>query len=160
VVGEVGNAYAIACDLVQAARLVNGRVGLGKDHRVVNNLLYHCAKRVLLSRAAGNACDGNLYEAQDPHSDWTSFCVQYPAPEAVLNFAAWQEHYGFDRHGAQMPLTVAFDADALELSVTVAGAVPAGFSSTDRHPALGVFPGLGELKPGRNVFALQAGLVK
>ena len=100
---------------MQAARIVNGRVGLGIDHKIYNNILYNVSKRILLSKSAGNQCDGNLYHYQDPRSDLRSFCVQYPAPEAVLTLGAWQEFMGFDQHGAQQPFQASFSPETLTL---------------------------------------------
>ena len=158
-VGEIGNSFAISCDLVQAARIVDGRVGLCRDHKVFNNVVYNTAKRVLISRAENNECDGNLYSCNTSTDDGRSFLVQYPAPKAILNFSAWQEHYGWDKLGAQIPMTASFDPEKLILKIEVGEEVTT-LGQPENVP-LGVLDdvGIGPLSIGENIFKLNAGLI-
>jgi hypothetical protein len=100
---------------------VAGRVGLCRQHKVLNNLIVDCPKRILLSRAQDNVCDGNLYDQED---DPVSLCVEYPAPKALVNLAAWQKYFGFDQHGLQTRLSADFDPQELVLTLDVEGEVP------------------------------------
>jgi len=105
-------------------------------------------------------CDGNLYDYHHTGSDMRSFCVQYPAPEAVLTLEAWQEFMGFDQHGAQQPFQASFNPGSLELEITLTDAVTASYDGDDLHAALDPFPGIAKLKPGQNTIKLNAGLLK
>ncbi|MBN2047038.1 MAG: right-handed parallel beta-helix repeat-containing protein, partial [Anaerolineaceae bacterium] len=156
-IGEIHNLYAISADLVQAGRVVGGRVGLCRKHQIYNNLLFHCRKRVLLSRMEDNRCDGNVY---DQDGDAKSFCVQYPAPEMVLDFDAWQEHCGMDEHGAQAALTVEFDPDTLEVIIDLPGKPPAAQRVPAVQSPAEPTPGPFVLLAGRNVYRMNAGLLK
>lgn len=158
-VGEIGNSFAIACDLVQAPRIVNGRVGLCRDHKVLNNVIYNAAKRVLISRKENNECDGNLYSCRGMQDDARSFLIQYPGPEAVLNLSAWQEHYGFDQHGGRANFEAEFDRDNLTLTLQVNEEITC-LGLPEKLP-VGVLDdvGIGPMMIGKNVYKLNAGLV-
>jgi hypothetical protein len=114
--------YAISMNLNQAERIIDGRVGLCRGHQVLNNVFADCSKRILLARAEDNASDGNLF---DVRRDLASFCIQYPAPEAVLNLSAWQRYYGLDGHSSQARITADFDPERLMLRYRVDGELPA-----------------------------------
>ncbi len=125
--GCIPDYAAVDCAQAQHDRLVNGRTGLCRGHRVYNNIFYRCPERIHLAQAEDNACDGNLY---DPRDTAASFRLDFPAPEKRLTLDAWQMYYAFDRDGAELPLTVAFDPATLTLTVHLDAPPPA-------HPVAG-----------------------
>ena len=130
--------YAVYLNLVQAERIIDGRVGLCRRHRVLNNVFVECPKRIYLGRAEENVSDGNLFDAG---SDPRSLCIRYPDPEAVLNLAAWQEYYGLDTHSTQARLQAAFDVENGELTWQVEGESPAPQTVQAMHEAEPGAPG-------------------
>ncbi len=120
--GRIRDNYAVSFNLVQSGRVIAGRVGLGRRHRVLNNVFCECPKRILFARADEVAADGNLYDAVN---DAVSLCVRYPEPQALLNLGAWRQYYGFDEHSTQASIEADFDPDELELTWRVEGDVPA-----------------------------------
>ena len=119
--GNIRDNHAVSCNLVQASRIVGGRTGLCREHRVLNNVFVNCPKRIIFSRAETNAADGNLYDARNAA---TSFCTEFPAPQVLVDLAAWQEHYGFDKHSREARLDAEFDPETCELKLTVDGEIP------------------------------------
>lgn len=130
--------YAVYLNLVQAERIIDGRVGLCRRHRVLNNVFVECPKRIYLGRAEENVSDGNLF---DTGSDPRSLCIRYPEPEAVLNLAAWQEYYGLDTHSTQARIQAAFDVGSGELTWQVEGESPTPQTVTAMHEAKPGAPG-------------------
>jgi len=130
--------YAVYLNLVQAERIIDGRVGLCRRHRVLNNVFVECPKRIYLGRAEENVSDGNLFDAG---SDSRSLSIRYPEPEAVLNLAAWQEYYGLDTHSTQARLQAAFDVENGELTWQVEGESPAPQTVQAMHEAEPGAPG-------------------
>ncbi|MBN1402066.1 MAG: right-handed parallel beta-helix repeat-containing protein, partial [Anaerolineae bacterium] len=103
---DVPDSYALWFNLDQQDRIMRGRTGLCRRHKILNNVFVGCPERILLSRTADNQCDGNLYHGAD---DFTSFCIEYPAPQAILDLEAWQTYYGYDQGATQAAITVSFD---------------------------------------------------
>ena len=128
--GQVRDEYAVSVHLEQKGRVVDGRVGLCRQHKVLNNVFVACPKRILFSRSADNQADGNLFDRRD---DRTSLCVEFPDPPALLNLEAWQTYYGFDRAGAQADIEGQFDPQALTLTLAVEGNLPAGVAVAELH---------------------------
>ena len=113
--------FAVAAHLTQAARVHDGRVGLCRRHKVLNNVFVACPKRIHFGRAEENASDGNCF---DTAHDAASFCVFYPAPAQTVNLAAWRDYLGFDRQSAAAKIEARFDPDTLELSWEIEGDLP------------------------------------
>lgn len=128
--GRVQDCYAVLIHLTQKDRLVEGRVGLCRKHRVLNNVFVACPSQVLLSRAADNECDGNIYDASIPAP---SMCVEYPEPEAMLDVHAWREYFGFDTRGAETEISARFDPDSLTVTIEVSGDLPEAVSVPELH---------------------------
>jgi hypothetical protein len=155
-VGEVRDEYAITANLNQRERVVAGRVGLCRQHKVMNNIIVGCPRRVLFGRAADNLCDGNLYDERD---DRTSLCIASPEPRALLNLEAWQTYYGFDLHGDQARIDADFDPETLLLTLSIAGEVPTSVAIPGLYvEGEGLSPGPLALEPGRRVYKIDAGL--
>jgi hypothetical protein len=154
-VGRVRDEYAITANLNQRERVVAGRVGLCRRHKVMNNLIVGCPRRVFFGRATDNVCDGNLYDERD---DRISLCVASPEPRALLNLEAWQTYYGFDLHGAQARIEADFDPEALLLTMSIAGEVPSSAAVPEMYiEGEGLPPGPLALEPGRRVYRIDAG---
>jgi len=113
--------FAVSLNLNQADRVIDGRVGLCRRHRVLNNVFARCPRRILLARADDNVSDGNLF---DVRNDSVSMRIQYPAPEAVLNLSAWQRYYGLDAHSSQAAVEADFDPENLSLRCRIDGDLP------------------------------------
>ncbi len=99
--------YAVACHFKQADRVVFGRVGLNRGHRVLNNVFGRCAKRVLFGRREDNVCDGNVY---DQTGDAGSLCLYRPEPAAILNLETWRDYAALDRHSGQTGVSAEVDS--------------------------------------------------
>ncbi len=119
---NIPDGWAVTVNLHQKARIVGGRVGLCRQHQVLNNVFVNCPKRILFSRAADNRAEGNLFDARD---DATSLCVETPEPQALINLEAWREFYGYDVHGGRARIDAHLDPDALRLVVRLEEDVPA-----------------------------------
>jgi len=113
--------YAVAFNLVQSKRVVEGRTGLCRGNTIRSNIIARCPRRVLLGRREGNDCDANLY---DGRHDNASLCVAFPQPPTAVDFGAWQGLLGLDISGGQAELDADFDPATLELVVRLAGSAP------------------------------------
>jgi hypothetical protein len=153
--GSTRGPYAVSMHLGQGGRVVEGRVGLCRRQKVLNNLFFDCPKRILFARAADNQSDGNLFSKAD---DDVSLCVVYPSPESKLNLAAWQEYFGFDVHGAQLLMQASFDPEKLELTLEISGQIPQALPVEALHgeKAPGT-PGPFTLQEGRQILKFLAG---
>jgi hypothetical protein len=153
--GHVRDAYAVSCHLGQSERVVGGRVGLCRGHKVLNNLFVCCPQRILFARAEDNASDGNLFEEDD---DAVSLCIEHPEPRALLDLDAWQRYYGFDRHGGQAGIEASFDPQTLLLTLSITGAVPPSVEVSELYvKGAGLSPGPLDLEPGRRAYKFDAG---
>jgi len=154
-IGRVRDGYGVSVHLVQKGRIVGGRVGLGRRHKVMNNVFSECPKRILFSRTEENSSDGNLFDERD---DPTSFCIEYPEPRALLDLGAWQEYYGLDRNSRQARLEVDFDPETLVLSLEVDGETPECKEVEELHDGLtGQSPGPVEIGPHSPVSSALTG---
>ena len=144
--GNIPDRHAVHCHLGQAARVVGGRTGLCRQHKVLNNIFVRCPRRIFLARTDGCQSDGNLFDAAN---DATSFCVDTPAPSALLNLEAWQEHYGFDATSRQEKLEASFDTESLVLTLSLSGSIPACVPVPEAGAAAPT-PGPFELKLGKH----------
>jgi hypothetical protein len=153
--GKIRDWYALSVNLDQRARIVGGRVGLCRKHKVMNNVFVECPKRILLSRVADNQSDGNLFDQRD---DATSMCIEYPEPQALINLSAWQQYYGLDENSRQALIEAEFDPETLTLTLKVDGEMPeckpvAELYDGDAEPS----PGPVEIEAGRQEYQIRAG---
>jgi hypothetical protein len=152
---RIPDSYAVSVNLAQKGRIVGGRVGLCRQHKVLNNLFTACPRRILLARAADNQSEGNLFDERD---DPTSLCVEYPEPAAILDMAAWQAYYGFDQQGGQAQIEVDLDPETLVLTVEVEGEIPECPGVPELHDGCaGRPPGPWPIEPGRRTYHVHAG---
>lgn len=152
---KIPDAYAVSANLAQKERIVGGRVGLCRRHRIVNNLFFETPHRILLARAADNTSNCNLFDQRD---DPTSLCIVYPEPSALLDLEAWREYYDYDRSSRQAWVQVEFDLDALLLTLTVEGEIPDCLPVPTLHDEReGLTPGPVPIGPGRREYRIQAG---
>lgn len=98
--------YATNISWYQAERKMDGRTGLCRGNKVLNNVYYHCPHRTSLGQLVDNICDGNLFDIAD---DAYSFNIANPAPAVLQNLASWQQYFGLDSHSRQGELIVNFD---------------------------------------------------
>ena len=153
--GRVPDSYAAWFNLDQKGRIVNGRVGLCRRHKILNNVFVGCPERILLAITADNQCDGNLYHVAD---DPTSFCIEYPAPTAILNLEGWRTYYGYDHSGAQASVTASFDPETLELGLKIEGDLPTCVPVPELHEEQrATSPGPCDLSAGRCRTRIRAG---
>jgi hypothetical protein len=153
--GKVRDGYAVRVHLGQNSRVVDGRAGLCRRHKILNNVFFKCPKRLLFSRREDNQSDGNLFDGRD---DSTSLCVEYPQPPALLNLDAWQEYYGFDRNSRQTSIEAEFNPEALTLTLKVEGDMPTGTAVKELHADIQTHsPGPVNLKQGQREYQIQAG---
>lgn len=153
--GKVRDWYAVSVNLDQRTRVVGGRVGLCRKHKVLNNVFVGCPKRIMLSRVADNQSDGNLFDRRD---DATSLCVEYPEPQALIDLSAWQDYYGLDENSRQALIEAEFDPESLTLTLKVDGEMPeckqvAELFDGDAEPS----PGPVRLEAGRHEYQIRAG---
>lgn len=119
--GRIQGGHAVGADLFQPDRVVNGRNGLCRRHRVLNNVFIDCPKRILFARTDENSSDGNLFDRKD---DETSLCVEFPSPKSRVNLEGWQEHFGLDLHSAEGDVSGEFDIDKLVLTLILNDKLP------------------------------------
>jgi len=153
--GKIRDWYAVSVNLDQRSRVVGGRVGLCRRHKVLNNVFMECPKRIMFSRVEDNQSDGNLF---DQRNDVTSLCVEYPEPQALVNLSAWQEYYGLDKNSQHAQIQADFDPETLKLSLTVDGDLPECRPVTELYEGDVVqSPGPMNIKPGRQKYQVRAG---
>ena len=154
--GKMYDWYAVGAHLRQKDRVVNGRVGLCRQHRVLNNVFVECPKRILFARAADNVSDGNLFDERDARA---SLCIEFPEPKAMLNLSAWQEFYGLDPNGRQARIEADFDSETLVLILMVEGEMPACTPIEELYDDReGRSSGPVELEQGRRECRIRAGI--
>lgn len=120
-IGAIGHGAGVSANLDQSGRIVDGRVGLCRDHAILNNVIVGCSPRIEFGHVADNQADGNAYDEAD---DDSSFRIIHPEPETLHSLASWQDVQGFDEHGSQREVAVSFDADTDTLSVEYDGEPP------------------------------------
>jgi len=153
--GKIRDGYAVRVHLGQSSRVVNGRTGLCRRNKVLNNIFFECPKRILFSRNESNQSDGNLFDELD---DSTSLCVEYPNPPAILNLDAWQEYYGFDQNGRQGQIKADFDSATLKLTLTVESNIPTCEMVEEFHDEKQIrSPGPVNLEQNQRDYQIQAG---
>jgi hypothetical protein len=113
--------YALNFNLDQADRVVGGRVGLGRKHAALNNIMTQCEKRSYFARAEDNRADGNLF---DDGRDALAYCIRYPDPQARLNLEAWQRYYGLDLHSTCATIEAEYDDETGLLTWKIAEPQP------------------------------------
>jgi len=154
--GRMHDWYAVGAHLRQKDRVVAGRVGLCRQHKVLNNVFVACPKRILLARAADNVSNGNLFDA---HDDNVSLCIEYPEPCAMLNLSGWQEFYGLDSNSRQARLDADFDLETLVLTLTVEGEMSVCTPVEELHDGReSRCAGPVELGLGRREYRIRAGI--
>ena len=153
--GKIQDGYAVRVHLGQSGRVVNGRVGLCRRHKILNNMFFECPKLIIFSRSEDNQSDGNWF---DEHNDSTSLRVEYPAPPSILNLDAWQEYYGFDINSRQAQIEADFDKETLMLTLTVEGDIPTCAVVEELYDDTHTLsPGPVELKQDRREYQIKAG---
>ncbi|MDH5687675.1 MAG: right-handed parallel beta-helix repeat-containing protein [Candidatus Bathyarchaeota archaeon] len=148
---KIRDGFAVSVNLDQSSRPVDGRVGLCRRHKILNNVFVECPHRILLSRTSENLCDNNLFENRD---DILSFCIEYPKPQTLVNLDAWRDYYGFDKGGGQARIQGDFDPEELVLSIEIDGDVPTCASVPELHGQEGRTVGPVDLAPGRQQYEL------
>ncbi len=102
-------------------RIVEGRGGTSRWNQVVNNIFVASGKSIVFSHRE-NTAEGNLY-ARGQRVDGLNWIV---TPEELrLDLPAWQKYFGFDKNGAYADLDITIDVDALRMTWSTAGKVPA-----------------------------------
>jgi hypothetical protein len=97
-----------------------GNAGTCSENQIHGNIFAHCKVGVALLNER-NAVDGNVYVGMPEQF------LGYPAGEALQwhDLAAWRTARGWDQNGALGDMDVDFDADRLELSLTLRNTLPA-----------------------------------
>ncbi|MBM3212618.1 hypothetical protein FJZ33_10385, partial [Candidatus Poribacteria bacterium] len=153
--GRIRDWYAISVNLDQSSRVVGGRVGLCRRHRVMNNIFYNCPKRIMLSRVEDNQSDANLFDLQN---EAISLCIEQPPPMALLNLDAWQEYYGLDKNSKKAQIKAEFDPETLQLTIAIEGEIPECKEIPELHNGgIKSFIGPIELIPGKYKYIVKAG---
>jgi hypothetical protein len=109
----------------QEFRMVAGRGGLSRRHRVLNNVFFENEKSIEFPHA-DNTAEGNVYsqaftmaEVEGKGLNW----IMTPTPAVRVNLPTWRKYFGFDKTGAYADLKLEFDAAALRLAWS-AGQLP------------------------------------
>jgi hypothetical protein len=121
--GLIENMYAVSINLRQSDRMINGRGGLCRRNKVLDNVFHACPKRILLGGKEGeNLSDGNFFDAA---GDDASFCLTHSAPSVTRqNLAGWRKFFGLDRRSSQGAMEASFDPDSLVLTFKRSGQGP------------------------------------
>ena len=153
--GKVRDWYAVSVNLDQRARIVGNRVGLCRQHKVLNNVFVECAKRIMFSRIEDNQSDGNLF---DERNDRISLCIEYPDPQTLVDLSAWQQYYGLDKNGRQARIEANFDPETLVLTLMVDGEIPECKPVPEMHDGDAVrSPGPVKIETGQQEYQIRAG---
>jgi hypothetical protein len=153
--GKVRDWYAVSVNLDQRTRVVGGRVGLCRKHKILNNIFVECPKRIMLSRVADNQSDGNLFDQRD---DATSLCVEYPDPQALIDLSAWQQYYELDKDSRQAIIEAEFDPETLTLTLKVDGEMPECKPVAELYDGdAEQFPGPVKVEAGQHEYQIRAG---
>ncbi len=120
--GRIPDHFAVSLHLRQHGRMIAGRSGLCRRHKVLNNVFVECPKQIIFGRAEENSSDGNLF---DEAHDAASFRIDYPLPQTFQNLQGWREYYGLDVHSSQGRIEADFDPETLTLRWKVDGLLPA-----------------------------------
>ncbi|MGC9454578.1 MAG: right-handed parallel beta-helix repeat-containing protein [Phycisphaerae bacterium] len=128
--GRVHDSYAASFHLQQGKRVADGRTGLCRRNKLLNNLFADGDKHALFARSAENVSDGNLFAGAGRRP---TLCVQDEAEGGPLNLAAWREYLGWDANGCDAAVAVEFDPDTLELSLSIDGEPPAPVEVPELH---------------------------
>ncbi len=118
---QIPDYYAVDLGLAQHDRLIEGRQGLCRGHQVRNNIFVSCPQRIHLGQAETQEIDGNLYDSRNRDS---SFRIEYPHPDKLLNLSSWREYFAFDREGSESALSATVDAETLTVRLSVHGEAP------------------------------------
>jgi hypothetical protein len=121
-------------------RIVGTRGGTTRRNQVLNNIFYRCGKAIDFS-SQDNTAEGNLYtrdwgKVTDENQgvgrglNWASWL----SPALMLDLEAWQKYFGFDKNSAYADMSLEVDLDALTLSGSISGSIPA--VATEKHFSL------------------------
>lgn len=113
--------HAVSLNIFQKDRLVGGRLGLGFNNKVFNNIFYETPNRIYVAKKYENKIDGNLYDRRNASA---SFLLVYPEPVIYQNLAGWQEYFGWDTHSTEASITADFDPEACILEISIEGKLP------------------------------------
>jgi hypothetical protein len=152
--GKIKDGYAVSISLNQNVRVVGGRVGLCRRHKVMNNILVGCPKRIMLSRIEDNKSDNNLFDSRD---DATSLCIEYPAPQALVNLSAWQDYYWLDSNSKQAQIEANFDPETLKLTLKIDGETPKCKPIEELHDSSVDYIGAIRIESGKSEYQIVAG---
>jgi hypothetical protein len=112
-------------------RIVGSRGGTARWNKVVNNIIYRCGNGIQFTNR-DNTAEGNLYtrvrsEGMDENTvagRGLNF-LNDGGTILRLDLEAWQKFFGFDKNGAYADLKIDVDLDALTMTWSVEGPVPA-----------------------------------
>ncbi len=108
-------------------RIVAGRGGVGFWNRVLNNIFYKCGRSIDFA-TKDNMAEGNLYvggQARGANGEGLGLnWIEGPGAILRLDLFAWQRYFGFDRTGANVPLEIDVDPEALQMRWQAAGEIP------------------------------------
>ncbi len=87
--------------------------GTATGNSISNNIFTSCGKSAIVFLNRNNEADGNFYVSM-PNGFLGFFSDD---SKQWLDLAAWQQTYGWDKHGALGDMQVDFDADTLQLTM-------------------------------------------
>jgi hypothetical protein len=140
-------------------RPISGHTNDGRGNRVYNNIFHNTGRVAIEFTNAYNQSDGNVFSRM-PNTGFLR--VLRPEPQEWLDLEYWREQHGWDKAGTMVQFEVAFDPEALALTLVPRSKLPQvplfnGFdtdffgraASAQRVP--GPFTDLGEGYKGRDI---------
>lgn len=96
-----------------ASRIVAGRGGTERDHRVTYNIFAKCGKHAIEFPNLHHFSDHNVF-ANVPSG---YLKIKNPAPELLLDITAWQDYYGWEKNSQLIRnLPIEFSPETLTLT--------------------------------------------
>jgi hypothetical protein len=108
----------------------------------------------MLSRIEDNKSDNNLFDSRD---DATSLCIEYPAPQALVNLSAWQDYYWLDSNSKQAQIEANFDPETLKLTLKIDGETPKCKPIEELHDSSVDYIGAIRIESGKSEYQIVAG---
>ena len=106
---------------INGPRPINGHTNDVHNLSVYGNIFARMGRSAIEFTNARNDADGNLYPTpQGPFGFGQPYLrVKTPEPAEWHSLKSWREEHGWDKHGAESPITAVLDLDKLTLQLKI-----------------------------------------